>query len=363
MTGAEIYLVFQNKIDKSYSAFINPTRANRLFKESLFTAISNKNKVLDDQKVYDELKLNISTNKIVTPNNNQVYTSNLAITGVTVSGLIVKVTTGLPHNFILGDTITISGVAATTNVNGTQTVNFLNSTTQFQFTAPATPAGSYTAGTGTVTSDKIIGDYMHLFTVKAKYTNQYYGINIINALSTTPIVLTLDNLTNLRTGEQITVSGVLGNTAANGTFYIRKVNNKMVSLFADKNLQTPVASSGTYTSGGIISRTNYQYCMYNYSDRKIGSYNTATVDSPKVELSKNLLKFYPLDETCQEITIDYLSTATVLPDVSNSSIDLEAYYPQKLLYYICDVAVDLFAKEVRDAQLTQTAGQNLVQNS
>lgn len=361
-TGADLYKIFENKIDKAYSSFINPTRANRLFKESLFTAIENKKKNLDSQKEYDELKLNITTNKVYVPNRNRLYTADLSVTGVTFSGFIVTVTTALHHNVLVGDSITLTGVLGITNVNGVGIVSAVISTTQFSFIAAGIPVGTYTANTGTLTSDKIISDYMHLMAVKSKYTKQYFDLTVKDATNTSPIILTLSDLTNLRSYEQVTISGVLGNTAANGTLYIKKISSKKISLYSDKDLQIAVPGNGAYFSGGIISRINYEYCTYYYSDRKIGAYSSPTIEFPKVELSKNLLKFYPLDEICQEITIDYLSTATVLPVVTDTVIDLETYYPYKFLTYVCDVAASLFAQQVRDGELTQTTQLDLKQN-
>ena len=65
---------------------------------------------------------------------------------------------------------------------------------------------------------------------------------ITGATNATPIVIT-SNGHGLVTGDGVVISGVLGNTAANGTFAVTKVNNNTFSLNGS-------AGSGAYTSGG-----------------------------------------------------------------------------------------------------------------
>ena len=66
--------------------------------------------------------------------------------------------------------------------------------------------------------------------------------DVTNATYTAPVVIT-STAHGLTTGAYVTVSGVIGNTGANGTFLITKVDDNTFSL---------VGSTGTttYTSGG-----------------------------------------------------------------------------------------------------------------
>lgn len=66
--------------------------------------------------------------------------------------------------------------------------------------------------------------------------------SITGATNATPIVIT-STTHGLETGNRVTISGVLGNTAANGTWTITKVNANSFSL------DTSVGN-GAYTSGG-----------------------------------------------------------------------------------------------------------------
>lgn len=65
---------------------------------------------------------------------------------------------------------------------------------------------------------------------------------ITGATNATPIVVT-SNGHGLVTGDGVVIAGVLGNTAANGTWVVTKVNNNTFSL-------NNSAGSGAYTSGG-----------------------------------------------------------------------------------------------------------------
>lgn len=68
------------------------------------------------------------------------------------------------------------------------------------------------------------------------------GGAITAASNATPIVVT-SNGHNLTTGTQVTVTGVGGNTGANGTFVVTVVNSNTFSLNGS-------TGNGSYTSGG-----------------------------------------------------------------------------------------------------------------
>src|SRR5439155_2671061 len=65
------------------------------------------------------------------------------------------------------------------------------------------------------------------------------------ASNTTPIVIT-SNAHRLTTGQLVTITGVNGNTAANGTFTITVIDANNFSLNGS-------AGNGIYTSGGTWS--------------------------------------------------------------------------------------------------------------
>lgn len=71
--------------------------------------------------------------------------------------------------------------------------------------------------------------------------------SITNATNASPIVVTSANH-GLTTGQRVTITGVGGNTAANGTFTITKVNDNSFSLDGS-------TGNGAYTSGGTWTTT------------------------------------------------------------------------------------------------------------
>lgn len=63
------------------------------------------------------------------------------------------------------------------------------------------------------------------------------------ATNATPIVVTTASPHNLQTGDKVTVSGVVGNTAANGDFSATKIGANSFSLDGS-------SGNGAYASGG-----------------------------------------------------------------------------------------------------------------
>lgn len=215
----------------------------------------------------------------------------------------------------------------------------------------------------TTTNNPNIPDYSNLFSVKAKFEKELFDLEIIGATNNSPITLTIKGQNNLRTYEHISVKNVNGNMAANGSFYIKKIGKDRLELYNDINLQSPSSGNGVYTSGGNIYRIYYNYCETYFSDRKIDVFTTPTVSKPRFEIANTLLKIYPQEHYCSEITVDYLSVPSVFIDVTNNSFDIEQVYPIDLLYNISDVYSNLFAQSVKDAELFNTSSFEIQKNN
>jgi hypothetical protein len=71
-------------------------------------------------------------------------------------------------------------------------------------------------------------------------------IAVTGSTNTTPIVVTTASPHGLQTGEQVTISGVLGNTAANGVFTVTVTSASQVTLDGS-------AGNGVWTSGGTVT--------------------------------------------------------------------------------------------------------------
>lgn len=78
----------------------------------------------------------------------------------------------------------------------------------------------------------------------------------------------------LTTGARITITGVAGNTAANGTFTITKVNDNAFTLDSS-------TGNGAYVSGGVWNKTG----LYSYTADGLGAtgYEAGEVYFPNFE--------------------------------------------------------------------------------
>lgn len=367
ITGKILDAYFAQRVDVAYSGFLDPVKKNRLFRNTMFVACDKKYLSLEDQKSFDEIAALISTEVIFKVNNNKIYTSPLQIVDITFNSPAIgyaEVKTMLPHNLSNGESVTISGVlsspALVPNINQTFTAT-ISSQDTFYFPLVYI-SGIYTKNTGQVVYGELISDYMHLYAVKCRFTdNLHIPVNISSGSS--PITIFFKKKNKVRDGDQITISGMTHNTNANGTWYPKQVSSVGYQLFYDKDFQSPSTGGVGYAfPEGDVSVTTYEYAKPNFSDRKIDPFNTATVELPKYETANKCIKFYPTDKVCDEITLDYVSTPKVFVDVLDDSTDLSLYYPEKYLYFIVDMAIKLMAVPLRDTLLNQEITQELVTN-
>jgi len=363
MTGSEFSSIFDLKIDKAYSGFLNSTKKDRLFKEALLLSIEKKYRGLDKEKEYDEISSAIKTNVTYSLNNNTIATAPIQITLISAVSTTVTVTTFNEHNLAIGDSGTIAGVTGgITNINGTFIVTSVISNFSFTFTASGAPTGGYTLNSGYITYSKMISDYIHLLTVKTTFSQELQGVEIESISNSSPIVIMLEGQNNLRSGEMVLISGVSGNTNANGYRYIDKINKSRIGLYSDAKLTVPVSGNSKFFVGGTISRVSEKYATQYVSDTKISAFSRPTSSGPHYEIVRNKIKFYPLTETCSSIAIDYISSNIRYILSTDTATDLEHYYPAKFLYYVADEAANLFAQSVKDGELFQTSDFELKTN-
>jgi len=79
-------------------------------------------------------------------------------------------------------------------------------------------------------------------------------ITVAGASNTSPITITTAAPNSLETGEQVTITGVQGNTAANGTFTITVVNSTTFTLNGSQG-------TGAWTSGGTVSQPSLAFAL------------------------------------------------------------------------------------------------------
>ena len=143
---------------------------------------------------------------------NSVTANGTYTSGGTYSNILAVITTSAPHNLANGAKVNITGIVGTTNLNGTnRTVTVVDAN---RFTVALVASTAYASG-GLVTSAQVV-----------LTTDAPHGIPASNA--------------------PITVSGVGGNTAANG-------NKTVTVLDATHLLLVSTAPNGDYTGGGTFT--------------------------------------------------------------------------------------------------------------
>ena len=155
----------------------------------------------------------------------------LNVTGATNATPIVLSLDG-PHGLKDGDRIRVEGVGGNTAANGADwfvtVVNKVSIILQ-----GSVGNGAYTSGGIAAVQGPECG---------------YMGslLNVTEATNASPIVITTDLAHGLRTGQQVTVASVGGNTAANGDWVATRLSATTFSLNGS-------TGSGTYTSGGTVA--------------------------------------------------------------------------------------------------------------
>ena len=105
---------------------------------------------------------------------------------------------------------------------------------------------------------------------------------VSGATNATPIVITTTAAHGLQTGERVIVSGVVGNLAANGVFFVAVTDVDKFALYgiwSGGAVANPVAGSGAYTSGGSAQSLGWASTLQLPADGDAidaSSVNTAT---------------------------------------------------------------------------------------
>jgi hypothetical protein len=210
-----------------------------------------------------------------------------------------------------------------------------------------------------------IPQYLHVLALQAKYSLLLYA-KVTGATNAKPIVLTLDKLTNLRDGDRVVISGVQGNTAANGELYVKKLYDDFATgsftfqLYSDEKLTSPVKGNGAYIKGGAIGGVILEWAKKKQSYRKYSDFNKSTVYDPYYEIGDGKLKMLPSDEVCTDILLDYVTVPSVYPDVEDSTTDLELSFPLRFIYFWKDEVAKLMLMYSRDTEGMNNENQTLI---
>ncbi len=370
MTGQYLYQLLQQKTGQAYSGYLDTFKSDKIFKEAYIKALElNYKKGLTQSQKDNTTSLTSVNNPVILfagAYANRLQTQPLQISNVTIgSGTTFIITTVLPNNVPTGTSVTISGVTGTLNMNTANGTFSAFSSSGNTFTiVVASATGVYNAGTGSVITEITIPNYWHLLAIKCRFVQPDYTWSIVSVTgNAVPIIVTLSGYNSYRTGDVVTIGGVLGNYNANGTFYIKKLNSFKIQLFSDANLQVPAIGAAAYTTGGTLSKVYYKYAFPYISEQKISSITVPTPDLPAFEIANNLINIYPQSPICTNATIDYITKPLVQITSTDNVIDLENYYPQDFLFYVLDTAAELFSEQVRDRENVEFQAAEKAQNN
>ena len=214
------------------------------------------------------------------------------------------------------------------------------------------------------TIDMPSNDILHILAIKAKYKRIIPGLTIKNITNASPIVIELFTPNNIRTGDQILLANVQGNTAANGQFTAIVKNRFKIELYTNNG---PTAGNGQFVQSPLttISRVFYNYCQFIKSDEKISSFKSGTEDYPVYQIGFRSVVLYPYTQGSivpQQVTLDFISSNIAYFDLADSSNDLEIFYPEKFIYHVIDLAAKDFDITFRDYNNSQATDQQILFN-
>lgn len=214
-----------------------------------------------------------------------------------------------------------------------------------------------------VTPTGAIADYFHLLAIKPTFT-KVLTLNVVSATNATPIVVTFDKKSILRSKSYVTFAGATANTSLNGSRYLKQLNDYKYGVYFDINLLTPVPGNGTL-AGTVTTTLNYNnnYCTQLRSGEKGNGFSDATVFKPMFEMADSSIKIYPNTEVCPSAVVDYVRKPldNQLPDITNNAIDLELTYSIRFLYYWVDEIVKLYGEQMREYSVVQAQQQEIIQ--
>lgn len=356
MTGAELKAVFEQRADTAYSSYWSDAQLNRAFASAFIQSIENiyKNRLVK-QSEYDALSYLIAIDQVYPVGANTIAFGSTftSIATITYVGTLVTVNTLLPHDMFTGMSVTFSGIIGSgtiVNLNGQSYPITVTGTNSFTFTASFAPTGVATPINGIITPLYAVPDYYHFLYGKARFTSPIEN-TVIEATNTSPIRITLLRRGRIREGDQVLISGIVGNTAANGTPYVKQLNDTQYLLYSDAKLKTPVSGNGGATTQGVISQIFYSSLRCKVPDQKGTVLGSPTVENPFFQQGKLYGRMLPLTETCDEVTLDYIRKPLQQVDVADASINFSNWYNEDFQYELVDRAVKLFAESTRDGSL------------
>ncbi len=364
-TGQDLYKLFQQELDASYTGYYDTVKADRCFKKAYINVLQAiYNQRLDNQNAYDELSYLIVIDAVRNVINNTVFHKNIPVSSLTYVGNSVTVITELPHNLLAGDVFTpynIGGTLTIPNLNGVGgTINTVINPTSFEYTASFSPSGAYYNGTGEIKTPNAYTDYLHLLYAECTLAWKRYYV-LTGATNSAPVRIGFSERTPLRDKDLIRISGAAGNTSINADSYLLQLNDRLYALYSDQNLEFPVVGNGVYSGGGTVYEIITSPLRIKHPDQKGSVYGRPTPTTPFLQQGELVFKVLP-DVPCETIKMDYIKIPPVWINTANNTIDYERYFPFYFIEKLAIEAARYFGFSSRDGALVQGMTEENIEN-
>jgi len=358
VTGLDLSILFQDKIDNSYSDYVSNAKMQRAFDNAFLRIIENKYRGMDTQKEFDELSELMVIDREVAVNNNRFRTKPIPLASVTGTTFTFSV----EHNLIAGDTFTVQETG-TANDGLTFTVASITTASVVETTVVGVPV---TQNMGSVISeDVMLEDYLHLLAMKIDlYSDSYDELETVyKAYTGTPGVFEFFRPTNIRSGDKI-YGTIIANPPTAGAAYFKQISEFKYEVYSDSSLSTPVLFTNLPSPlpNTTLSKVHSNWGKYLQSDRRISKSGQPTVDDPRFNQHKNFFLIHPQSATTLSVSVDYVRKPEVVIDVTNNDSNLDLFYSETLLNRLTDEAVKMFYQEVRDPNQYQVADREMIDN-
>jgi hypothetical protein len=353
-TGVDFNKEVERRIDKVYSDYYDPATQKAFFRRSLQLSITSKYNVLDTQKRYDEIRSLLVYAREVPATTGRILLQPIAVTAYSYfanplfpSTSTSTITTAFPHMLQNGDTasVSVTGSTGTLSISGA-----VVAVTDYTFTILSGAAGNIgTFLSGSVVTTNMVQDYMHLFSVRAAYV--FENEDEIDSVNATPskIEITLQKRSQLRDGNKITISGVVGANGMNGERYVKQIGTRRYRLYNDEELLSPVVATSAYVSGGVITSTKINSCFQLKPDQYVQKVDSPTKRFPRYQMADNAIIIEP-KSNLQYVEMDYIKLPPFEIDPLNNDTDLLLYYSQEFIEYLVDFTARLFDLDTKNVQ-------------
>lgn len=353
-TGVDFNREVERRIDKVYSDYYDPATQKAFFRRSLQLSITSKYNVLDTQKRYDEIRSLLVYARQVTATTGRILLQPIAVTAYSYfpntlfpSASTSVITTAFPHMLQVSDTASVSVTGSTGTLSASVAVAVV---TDYTFTILSGTAGNIgTFQSGNVVTTDMVQDYMHLFSVRAAYT--FENEDEIDSVAATPskIEITLQKRSQLRDGNKITISNVVGANGMNGERYVKQIGTRRYRLYNDEELLSPVVATSAYISGGTITSTKMNSCFQLKPDQYVQKVDSPTKRFPRYQMADNAIIIEP-KSNLQYVEMDYIKLPPFEIDPLNNDTDLLLYYSQEFIEYLVDFTARLFDLDTKNVQ-------------